>query len=81
MIASIKEQGKLSDEWMLALDRAESKQAIEDLYAPYNEERLGENSGDGRAGDSRRRGAGWQPPREPAKPLSDGERVCRIGGT
>jgi protein Tex len=39
VLASIKEQGKLSDELALALDRATTKQDIEDLYAPYKPKR------------------------------------------
>ena len=36
---SIKEQGKLTDALTLALDRAVSKQEIEDIYAPYKQKR------------------------------------------
>jgi protein Tex len=39
VIASIKEQNKFSDELALALDRANTKQEIEDLYAPYKQKR------------------------------------------
>lgn len=39
VIASIKEQNKLSDELAVALDRATTKQEIEDLYAPYKPKR------------------------------------------
>ena len=39
VLASIKEQGKLTDELALALDRAVSKQEIEDIYAPYKQKR------------------------------------------
>jgi uncharacterized protein len=39
VLASITEQGKLTDELALALDRAASKQEIEDLYAPYKQKR------------------------------------------
>ncbi|MBL8310199.1 MAG: RNA-binding transcriptional accessory protein [Burkholderiales bacterium] len=39
VLASIREQGKLTDELAVALDRATSKQEIEDLYAPYKPKR------------------------------------------
>jgi len=39
VLASIREQGKLSDDLAVALDRATSKQEIEDLYAPYKPKR------------------------------------------
>ncbi len=39
VLASIREQGKLSDELAVALDRALTKQEIEDLYAPYKQKR------------------------------------------
>jgi protein Tex len=39
VLASIKEQNKLSDELAVALDRATTKQEIEDLYAPYKPKR------------------------------------------
>ncbi len=39
VISSIREQGKLSDELALALDRADTKQTLEDLYAPYKQKR------------------------------------------
>ena len=39
VLGSIKEQGKLTDELALALDRAVSKQEIEDIYAPYKQKR------------------------------------------
>jgi protein Tex len=39
VLASIKEQGKLTDELAVALDRANTKQEIEDLYAPYKQKR------------------------------------------
>ena len=39
VLGSIKEQGKLTDELALALDRAGSKQEIEDIYAPYKQKR------------------------------------------
>lgn len=39
VIASIKEQNKLTDELAVALDRANTKQEIEDLYAPYKQKR------------------------------------------
>jgi protein Tex len=39
VIASIKDQGKLTDELAVALDRANTKQEIEDLYAPYKQKR------------------------------------------
>ncbi len=39
VIASIKEQNKFSDELAVALDRATTKQEIEDLYAPYKPKR------------------------------------------
>ena len=39
VLASIKEQGKLTDALALALDRAVSKQEIEDIYAPYKQKR------------------------------------------
>ena len=38
-LASITEQGKLSDALALALDRATTKQELEDLYAPYKQKR------------------------------------------
>ena len=39
VLASITEQGKLTDELAVALDRALTKQEIEDLYAPYKQKR------------------------------------------
>ncbi len=39
VLASIREQGKLTDELAVALDRAVSKQEIEDIYAPYKQKR------------------------------------------
>ncbi len=39
VLASIKEQGKLSDELAVAIDSANTKQEIEDLYAPYKQKR------------------------------------------
>jgi protein Tex len=39
VLASIKEQGKLTDELAFAIDRANTKQEIEDLYAPYKQKR------------------------------------------
>ena len=39
VLASIKEQGKLTDELALSLDHAVSKQEIEDIYAPYKQKR------------------------------------------
>ncbi len=39
VLASIKEQGKLTDELAVAIDRALTKQEIEDLYAPYKQKR------------------------------------------
>ena len=39
VLASIREQGKLTDELAVALDRALTKQEIEDLYAPYKQKR------------------------------------------
>jgi protein Tex len=39
VLTSITEQGKLTDELALALDRATSKQELEDLYAPYKQKR------------------------------------------
>ena len=39
VLASITEQGKLTDVLALALDRATSKQELEDLYAPYKQKR------------------------------------------
>jgi protein Tex len=39
VLASIKEQGKLTDELAVAIDRANTKQEIEDLYAPYKQKR------------------------------------------
>jgi len=39
VLGSIREQGKLTDELALALDRAVSKQEIEDIYAPYKQKR------------------------------------------
>ncbi len=39
VLASITEQGKLNDALALALDRATSKQELEDLYAPYKQKR------------------------------------------
>jgi protein Tex len=39
VIASIREQGKMTDALAVSLDRAETKQAIEDLYAPYKQKR------------------------------------------
>ena len=39
VLSSIKEQGKLTDVLAVALDRAITKQEIEDLYAPYKQKR------------------------------------------
>ena len=39
VLASITEQGKLHDALALALDRATTKQELEDLYAPYKQKR------------------------------------------
>ena len=39
VLASIREQGKLTGELALSLDRAVSKQEIEDIYAPYKQKR------------------------------------------
>ena len=39
VLATIKDQGKLTDELALALDRALTKQEIEDLYLPYKVKR------------------------------------------
>jgi protein Tex len=39
VLTSITEQGKLSDALALALDRATTKQELEDLYAPYKQKR------------------------------------------
>ena len=39
VLASITEQGKLTDGLALALDRATSKQELEDLYAPHKQKR------------------------------------------
>ncbi len=39
VLASIKEQGKLTDVLAVALDRAVSKQELEDIYAPYKQKR------------------------------------------
>ncbi len=39
VLASITEQGKLTDDLAVALDRAVTKQEIEDLYAPYKQKR------------------------------------------
>ena len=39
VLASITEQGKLTDTLAVALDRAVSKQELEDLYAPYKQKR------------------------------------------
>ena len=39
VLAAITEQGKLNDALTLALDRATSKQELEDLYAPYKQKR------------------------------------------
>ena len=39
VLASITEQGKLNDALALALDRATTKQELEDLYAPYKQKR------------------------------------------
>ena len=39
VLASITEQGKLHDTLALALDRATTKQELEDLYAPYKQKR------------------------------------------
>jgi len=39
VLASITEQGKLSDELAVAIDRAVTKQELEDLYAPYKQKR------------------------------------------
>ena len=39
VLASITEQGKLTDVLALAMDRATSKQELEDLYAPYKQKR------------------------------------------
>ncbi len=39
VLASITEQGKLTDELAVALDRAVTKQELEDLYAPYKQKR------------------------------------------
>jgi protein Tex len=39
VIASIKEQNKWTDDLAVALDRAVSKQEIEDIYAPYKQKR------------------------------------------
>ncbi len=39
VLGSIREQGKLTDELALALNRAVSKQEIEDIYAPYKQKR------------------------------------------
>jgi protein Tex len=39
VLASIQEQGKLTDELALALDQADTKQRLEDLYAPFKPKR------------------------------------------
>jgi len=39
VLASITEQGKLTDVLALAVDRATTKQELEDLYAPYKQKR------------------------------------------
>jgi protein Tex len=39
VIASIKEQNKWTDDLAVAIDRAVSKQEIEDIYAPYKQKR------------------------------------------
>jgi len=39
VLAAITEQGKLNDALALALDRATTKQELEDLYAPYKQKR------------------------------------------
>jgi protein Tex len=39
VLASIREQGKLTDDLAVAIDRANTKQEIEDLYAPYKQKR------------------------------------------
>ncbi len=39
VLASIAEQGKLTDELALALDEADTKQRLEDLYAPFKPKR------------------------------------------
>ena len=39
VLASITEQGKLNDALAVAIDRATSKQELEDLYAPYKQKR------------------------------------------
>jgi uncharacterized protein len=39
IVASITEQGKMTDELALALDRAETKAELEDLYLPYKPKR------------------------------------------
>jgi protein Tex len=39
VLSSITEQGKLNDALAVAIDRATSKQALEDLYAPYKQKR------------------------------------------
>jgi protein Tex len=39
VLASIQEQGKLTDELTLAIDQADTKQRLEDLYAPFKPKR------------------------------------------
>ena len=39
ILASIEEQGKLSDELRAAIEGAETKQTLEDLYLPYKPKR------------------------------------------
>ena len=39
ILASVEEQGKLTDELRTAIDAADSKQALEDLYLPYKPKR------------------------------------------
>jgi len=39
ILASIEEQGKLTDELRIAIDAADSKQVLEDLYLPYKPKR------------------------------------------
>ncbi|WP_010092267.1 Tex-like N-terminal domain-containing protein, partial [Burkholderia ubonensis] len=39
ILASIDEQGKLTDELRAAIDAADSKQVLEDLYLPYKPKR------------------------------------------
>ncbi len=67
VLASIEEQGKLTDELRRALEAAATKAELEDLYLPYRPKRRTRATIARERGLEPRRGASWSSPR-PATP-------------